>query len=44
MVYDITRRETFRNLKKWLDEARINGNPTMTFILVGNKCDLTDER
>jgi len=44
LVYDITRRETFTHLTRWLDEARQNGNPQMSFILVGNKCDMEGER
>jgi len=44
LVYDITRRETFNHLTRWLDEARQNGNPQMSFILVGNKCDMENER
>ncbi|ETW48159.1 GTP-binding protein YPTC4 [Plasmodium falciparum MaliPS096_E11] len=40
LVYDITRRETFNHLNRWLDEVRQNSNPHMAIILVGNKCDL----
>jgi len=44
LVYDITRRETFTNLSKWLEEAKTHGNPYMTFMLIGNKCDRENER
>jgi len=44
LVYDITRRETFQHLTRWLEEARQNGNPQMSFILVGNKCDMEVDR
>ena len=44
LVYDISRRATFRNCKTWLTEARACGNPQMVVILVGNKSDLEDER
>ena len=42
-VYDITRRESFENIKNWKKEADqvIAGKP---FVLVGNKLDLADER
>lgn len=40
LVYDITRRETFNHLSRWLQEVRQNGNPNMTIMLIGNKCDL----
>ena len=40
MVYDITKRETFENIKNWHREALDNGNPKMHFLLIGNKTDL----
>merc|ERR1719171_2909688 len=42
LVYDISRRATFRNCKTWLTEARACGNPQMVVILVGNKSDLSE--
>jgi hypothetical protein len=39
-VYDITRRETFNHLSRWLEEARQNGNPDMVVMLIGNKADM----
>lgn len=44
LVYDITRRESFNHLTRWLEEARQNGNPNMTIMLIGNKCDLEHRR
>lgn len=44
LVYDITRRQTFDHLGEWLDEARINGNPNISVVIVGNKLDLHSER
>ncbi|KAK1409681.1 hypothetical protein QVD17_36210 [Tagetes erecta] len=44
LVYDITRRGTFENVKKWLHELREFGNRDMVIVLVGNKSDLTDLR
>lgn len=40
LVYDITRRESFHHLSRWLEEAQQNGNPNMTIMLIGNKSDL----
>ncbi|CEM21914.1 unnamed protein product [Vitrella brassicaformis CCMP3155] len=40
LVYDITRRDTFSHLTRWLEEVRQNANPHMTIMLIGNKCDL----
>eukprot|EP00347_Sterkiella_histriomuscorum_P008183 403346064 len=44
LVYDITRRDTFNHLTRWLEEVRQNGNPDMTIMLIGNKCDLDARR
>ncbi|EEQ97525.1 RAB-2,4,14, putative [Perkinsus marinus ATCC 50983] len=40
LVYDISRRDTFNHLTRWLEEARQNSNPNMVIMLIGNKCDL----
>mmetsp|Transcript_21951 Transcript_21951/g.36760 ORF Transcript_21951/g.36760 Transcript_21951/m.36760 type:complete len:205 (-) Transcript_21951:314-928(-) len=44
LVYDITRRESFNHLGRWLEEAKQNGNPNMTIMLIGNKSDLEHRR
>jgi len=44
LVYDVTKRATFENLQKWLEEMRENAYSKMTIILVGNKVDLESER
>jgi len=44
LVYDITRRETFNHLTRWLEEARQNANPNMVIMLIGNKSDLEHRR
>lgn len=44
LVYDVTRRETFSHLKKWLGQINDNSNPSARRILIGNKCDLDFER
>lgn len=43
-MYDITRKGTFENLKKWLHELREYGSPDMVIVLVGNKSDLGNSR
>lgn len=40
LVYDISRRDTFNHLTRWLEEARQNANANMVIMLIGNKCDL----
>mmetsp|Transcript_2697 Transcript_2697/g.2827 ORF Transcript_2697/g.2827 Transcript_2697/m.2827 type:complete len:206 (-) Transcript_2697:201-818(-) len=44
LVYDITRRDSFLHLTRWLEEAKQNGNPSMTIMLIGNKSDLEHRR
>ena len=44
LVYDITRRETFNHLARWLEEARTNANSNMVIMLIGNKSDLEHRR
>lgn len=44
LVYDITRRETFRHLSTWLEEARQHSQSQMVIMLIGNKNDLEAKR
>ncbi|TXG50845.1 hypothetical protein EZV62_023369 [Acer yangbiense] len=44
LVYDITRRATFENIKKWLKELREYSNSYIVIVLVGNKSDLSQNR
>ncbi|EGR31311.1 rab2 gtpase, putative, partial [Ichthyophthirius multifiliis] len=44
LVFDITRKDSFQNIGRWLEEAKQNGNPHLSFVLIGNKCDLEDQR
>ncbi len=44
LVYDITRRETFSHLSRWLEEARENGSKDMVIMLIGNKSDMHARR
>ena len=40
LVYDITVRESFNHVEKWLNDARLLAGPDIAVILIGNKCDL----
>lgn len=42
LVYDVTRRDSFRHLTSWLEDARHNGSSNMSIILVGNKSDMKE--
>lgn len=44
VVYDITDRESFDNVKQWLNEIAKHGTEGVKVLLVGNKCDLADKR
>ena len=44
VVYDITRRDTFTHVSKWLDEVRANALKEIQIILIGDKKDLEDKR
>ena len=37
-------RKLSRMLKNWLNEVKMNGNPHLEVLLVGNKNDLEEER
>lgn len=41
---NLIRRDTYNHLTRWLEEVRQNGNPDMTIMLIGNKCDLDARR
>ena len=43
LVYDITNRESFYNLKTWYLELAEKGPKNITLAIVGNKCDLVDQ-
>ncbi|KAJ6575083.1 ras-domain-containing protein [Mycena capillaripes] len=44
LVYDITNRDSFTNLSRWLADARALASPHLVAVLVGNKADKDDER
>ncbi|EER08226.1 Rab11b, putative [Perkinsus marinus ATCC 50983] len=43
LVYDVTRRNTFLNCSKWMEELRQNAEPDIVILLVGNKIDLVEK-
>ena len=44
LVYDITRKDTFEHITKWLNEVKANGSKDIFCILIGNKKDLEEQR
>lgn len=44
ITYDITRRATFDSVKHWIKEVELYGAANVVLVLIGNKCDLEQER
>jgi len=44
LVYDISDERTFKNVQEWITNVRANATKGTCILLVGNKCDLTDQR
>jgi Ras-related protein Rab-1A len=42
LVFDITDRDTFRDLRGWMNEIKSNTNTPVTILIVGNKVDEVD--
>jgi small GTP-binding protein len=44
LVFDLTDRKSFDELNQWLEDVRAFCDPNAVIILIGNKCDLSDQR
>ncbi|CAA6660218.1 unnamed protein product [Spirodela intermedia] len=44
IVYDVTEMESFNNVKQWLSEIDRYANDSVCKLLVGNKCDLVEDK
>ena len=44
LVYDITSKNSFENIDKWLIEMKKTADENIKIILIGNKCDLIEKR
>jgi len=44
IVYDVTDRDSFDNVRQWMHEIERFANPGVCKILVGNKCDMEELR
>ncbi|XVF62861.1 hypothetical protein PTKIN_Ptkin09bG0042500 [Pterospermum kingtungense] len=40
LVYDMSKRQSFDNMARWLEEMRGHADENIVMMLVGNKCDL----
>lgn len=44
LVYDITKRQSFDNIARWVDEILTHADKSIVIMLIGNKADLSDRR
>jgi small GTP-binding protein len=44
LVYDITDRDTFENIRNWVSEIKEYADAKVSLLLVGNKCDNEEDR
>ena len=44
LVYDITKRQSFDHVARWVEELRAHADSSIVIMLVGNKADLVDQR
>ena len=44
IVYDITKKESFKNVDKWIKDLKEFGDEHVAILIIGNKSDLEDER
>lgn len=44
MVYSIDNETSFNSLETWLNELKVQANPNVKILLIGNKVDLDDKR
>ncbi len=44
VVYDITDKESFKNIDNWMTEVEKHASENVSRILVGNKCDMDESR
>ena len=44
VVYDITRKGSFESVDKWVSDLTSAADKKLTILVIGNKCDLEDQR
>jgi len=44
LVYDITDEQSFLNIRNWIRNIEQHASDSVQKILIGNKCDMTDDR
>ena len=44
VVYDITNKTSFESIDKWISDVRASADKKLTIVVIGNKCDLEEQR
>ena len=44
ICFDVTRKKTFESVRRWAEACQTNCESGIPMVLVGNKCDLEDDR
>jgi small GTP-binding protein len=44
IVFDLSRKNSFNEVRNWIDELKTHGNNETVMMILGNKSDLTNER
>lgn len=44
LVYDVTDERSFSNMRNWIQQIEHHGNENVNKVLVGNKCDMKENR
>jgi len=44
IVYEISNKKSFENISSWIEECKNSAPKSILMVLVGNKCDLEDNR
>lgn len=44
LVYDVTDRQTFTSIRNWVAQIQNHADVNVNKILIGNKCDMADQR
>jgi translation elongation factor EF-4 len=44
LVYDVTSRQSFDNIRKWIADVQSFAESNVNIVLIGNKCDLVDAK
>jgi len=44
LVYDVTSKQSFDNIRKWIADVQSFAESNVNIVLIGNKCDLVDSK